>query len=223
MARRLYLTNSAAPVFNPGSTLKGTWSDTTNAGNSGGLLRSPTGGSASALLSETSASTTFDAILAHWTSHPIPRSFTLSGSINWVIAVNEDLAGADMFTKCHIWVSQGASTTLRGTLLDNFIGSSEWSTTAQGTADGAVPLTAVDVKEGDFITIEFGYRATNSSTSPFTGTMSFGTTGTPDLVVGDTGTTLRPSWVEFNPDPWGPSELPNPGTRPRPFAPGFAR
>lgn len=223
MARKLYLANAGAPEFDPTTTLKGTWSDTTQAGSSGGLLKTPTGASATSFLTETNTSPTFDVVLAHWTSNAIPRSFTLSGTVSWIIATSESSASADLVTKCHIWVSQANTTTLRGTLLSNFVGSTEWPTTIAGMTDGAQTLTPVDVKEGDYLMIEFGYRATNSVATAFIGTLGFGTTGSPDLAVGDTGTTVRPSTIEFSQDIFGPHLLNNQGSRPRPFAPGLAR
>lgn len=221
--RRFYLTNAAPPSFDPTTTVKGTWSDTTKGGSSGGLLALPSGTSVTSAQAETNASATWDVILAHWTSDKIGKGFLLGGTVNWVIGTLESSASALFVTKCHIWVSQGATTTLRGTLLNNWVGTNNWPTTAAGLADGTIALTDVQVQQGDFVTVEFGYRATNTSITSFTGTQNFGGTASPDLSNADTNVTTRPSWIEFSTDFLLPHALPNQKLRPRIFGPGNAR
>lgn len=221
--RRFYLSDAAPPTFDPASTVKGAWDDVTDAADSGGLLTLPSGATANFVLPETSVSPTWDVLLAHWTSQGVGRSFTMGGTVRWAIAVQQSSASGLFVTHVHIWVTQGQSTNVRGTLLQDYIGSRQWPTTAQGIVEGPIALNDVQVQLGDCIAVEVGYQAQNTSASSFSGTQWFGSNNTsPDLTDGDTNVTLDPSWFEFSQD-FTLGHVPNRGLRPRPFAPGIAR
>lgn len=87
---------------------------------------------------------------------------------------------------------------LRGTLLSDNIGATEWPTSATGRGEGAKTLTPVAVQAGDRVVFEIGYRAQNTSTTSYTGTLHYGGTGTTDLTSGNTNVTTQPGWVEFS-------------------------
>jgi chitosanase len=131
------------------------------------------------------------------------RAGTLSGTVEWIMGALESSTNANMFWHVHIWVSKGNSDAVRGTVLTDSIGATEWPTTATARGEGAKSLTSVDCEIGDRVVVEIGYRAQNTSTSPFTGTVNYGNSGTTDLASGNTGANLtgRPGWVEFSDPP----------------------
>ncbi len=196
MALHLYL-QDAAPTFSP--TLKGTWDNTTNAGNQGGLFSTPSGASNSLGVAEATVTSPWDVILAGFNGALVGNQ-TVGGSVKWAFGVQVSSLVATFNTKIHIWVSQGSTSTVRGTLLSNQVGTSNWGTTAQGIAEGPFTLTPVNALNGDCIVIEVGYRKTGISGVSDTGTLWFGSDSpsTPDLSGGDTNVTQHPSWIEFS-------------------------
>lgn len=199
MARRLYITNAAPPSTSVGNPPKGAWDVSANAGDIGGLLTSPSGAAATLAQAETSATNNWDGYLATWVAGPVNGNQTIQGTVQWIIGVVESSASMNAFTHVHIWVSQGDSNTLRGTLLSDNIGATEWPTTATGRGEGAKTLTAVNALNGDYVVFEFGYQAQNTVTTSFTGTVNFGDTGA-DLTSGSTSVTTLAGWVEFSQD-----------------------
>ena len=130
-------------------------------------------------------------------------------------------------TKIHMYISQGATSEVRGVLLNNFIESVDWPfpTETWKQLSSVQNLASVSVTSGDYLVIELGPRITTSPTPTphyppdefsemfFTGS---GTNALPasantsyqDAVNGET-TLLRAPWFQFshafvliaNPDP----------------------
>lgn len=196
MPLHLYL-QDAAPTFSP--TLKGTWNTVTNAADQGGLFTSPSGASTTLALAEAVATNPLDVLLAGWNGALVGDQ-VIQGKVKWIFGVQMSNAAASFFTKIHIWVSIGSTSSVRGTLLSNFVGSA-WNATAQGIADGPTVLTPVQALNGDCIVIEVGFRKTGTSATSRTGTIWFGASASsPDLTAGDTNVTGHPSWIEFSND-----------------------
>jgi hypothetical protein len=63
-----------------------------------------------------------------------------------------------------------------------------------------VVTSAVTLNAGDRIVVEFGYRAQNTSTTSYSGTIRYGGSGTTDLNAadGDTAVSTRWPWVQFS-------------------------
>lgn len=192
----LHLYNQdAAPTFGP--TLKGTWNDTTNAANQGGLFTSPSGASATLGIATATATDPWDVLLAGWNGAISAQ--TVLGRVKWIFGTSRSGTTSPMTTKIHIWVSVGSTSVVRGTLLDNYVAPSAWSTTAQGIADGWVSMTPVVASLNDCIVIEVGYRKTGTNATSQTGTIYYGSSAaSPDLGSADTNVTSRPGWIEFS-------------------------
>lgn len=202
MAKKFYL-NDAAASYSPAAA-KGAWDDTTNQPNIGQLGTFPSGDpSGSDARAETSTTNNWDVLLNTFVSDPLwgAVSFKTSDKIRGVIGFQESNAAANMMTHLHIWVTVGDSDTVRGTLLNDSIGSEEWPTTAAGVDTGLLSVANnVNAQAGDHIVIEIGYQAQNTSASSFTGTDYYGNNDPTqsDLIDGDTNVGVNFSWIEFS-------------------------
>lgn len=197
---RFYLNDSAA-AYSP-AVARGAWDDTTNQPDIGGLQTTQSGVAATLGLAEVSATNNWDVLLATFVSDALwgNVSFRTTDTVRGVLGVLESSAAANMFTHIHIWVTTGNTDTVRGTLLVDNIGGTEWPTTAAGLKTGLLNLANnVNALAGDHIVIEIGYQAQNTVTTSFTGTLNFGaTTPTVDLTNSDTSVVAHPSWIEFS-------------------------
>ncbi|MFJ4686471.1 hypothetical protein [Streptomyces sp. NPDC088789] len=194
MATRFWLTSSAAP-YTP-ATKRGAWTDATS--TVAGLLgRQPAGASTTSALAETSAAQN-SVLLGRWVSPPARKAGTLSGTTDFCVGRVESATAALLVTRVHMYVTTGDSDTVRGTLLDNWQGSSNWPTTAAGGAATGQAIGSVALQTGDRIVVEFGYQATNTSATSYTGTLYYGATGTTDLANSATAVTTAPGWVDFS-------------------------
>lgn len=194
MAWRGYLSNSS-PVITP--TAKGIWTSTTSS-VSRGLTTSPSGSNTTVGIVDNVSTNPNRRMLGIFT-YAIPNSGTLSGVVSWAIGFMESSANANMFLRLHMYVLQGTSSTLRGTLLANYNDVTEGVVnTLTGMSDLDIAISSVAVTAGDTLVVEVGYEAQNGATTSYTGTLSYGGTGTLDLMATDTTVTTRPCWVQFS-------------------------
>lgn len=199
MATRLYLTN-AAPGYTP-STKRGGW-DLSTASLARQLGPSPSGTATTAAGSKSTATTNWDVLLGRWISDPMDRAGDLSGTVQWIIGVLESSTNANMVFHLHIFVTQGDSDNVRGTVLTDNIGGTEWAnSTATGRGESTQALTTVACQVGDRVVVEVGYQSQASGTG-YTGTINYGGTGNTDLASASTAVTTNPGWIEFS-DPNG--------------------
>lgn len=184
---RLY--PSASGVKTTLATIRGAWEKT--AGHAvcgmGAKDLSGLGGPLSIGVAETVATADYDVLLLRCVSAPLAADHAFSGTLDLVMGVQEaSSSDADMAFYLHVFVTQGDTDNLRGTLLANYAdpNTNEWGTTALGKSLSAVAtLTAVSALAGDRIVVEIGYRARNTTTSSRTGTIWYGGSGS-DLTVG---------------------------------------
>ncbi|MEU0214546.1 hypothetical protein ABZ281_05250 [Streptomyces sp. NPDC006265] len=194
MATRFWLTSSAAP-YTP-ATKRGAWTNATS--TVAGLLgRQPAGASSTSAVAETSLAQN-SVLLGRWVSPPARKAGTLSGTVDFCVGRVASATAAAFVTRVHMYVTAGDSDTVRGTLLDNWQGSSNWPTTASGGAATGQALGPVALQTGDRVVLEFGYQATNTVTTSYTGTAYYGATGTTDLANASAAVTTNPGWVEFS-------------------------
>ena len=184
---RLY--PSASGVKTTPVTIRGAWEKTVGHAvcGMGAKDLSGLGGPLSIGVAETVATADYDVLLLRCVSAPLAADHTFSGTLDLVMGVQEaSSSDADMAFYLHVFVTQGDTDNLRGTLLANYAdpNTNEWGTTALGKSLSAVAtLTAVSALAGDRIVIEIGYRARNTTTSSRTGTIWYGGSGS-DLTVG---------------------------------------
>jgi hypothetical protein len=199
--KRLYLT-AVAPTYTP-ATRRGAWDNTTTT-VAMKLGEARAGTNTTSARAETSNVNNYDVFLGRWISDEdlIKTAGVISGSMLSCIARQESNTAANMYKHVHVYVTVGSSDVVRGTLITDDIGPVEWSTTMTANEDTVV-VSDVAVQPGDRIVVEVGYRAVNTSTTSYTGTIRYGGTATTDLVDNDTtNATSRSPWVEFT-DPNG--------------------
>ncbi len=193
MPTRFYL-NAAAAGYTP-ATKRGTWT-TSSATLAQALGPRPAGATTTAGVAVGSTTANRDILVGRWISGAAVAAGTISGTLSWVIGVLESNANLNAFFKLHVFVTVGDSDTVRGTLLSNNVGATEWPTTYTGRTEGAKTVTNVAISAGDRIVVEVGYRASSSNTT-YTGTVRYGGTSTTDLQSGGTST-ADPPWVELS-------------------------
>lgn len=192
MATRFYLSRTLTGLS---LTPQGAWDDATV--TRGSLSKTKdTNVSTFVQRAETNADPAWDVSGLQLISAPLDTAQTISGTFDLVAALNESAADADMFLHVHLWVSQGDTSTPRGTLLTDVIDVTELPTTAQGVQLPQQTLSSVAASVGDRIVLELGYRATNTLTASRNGRFYFGGNAATDLSSGDTDTT-HPGWCEF--------------------------
>lgn len=198
MALRLYLTTEAAPYTPP--NIRGTWTDAALTG-ANHLSRRKVGTGTTAVKAETSSSASWAVLLRRFISDPVNNPGTLSGAFTLVAGWLEANAAANMVTRIHMYVTAGNTATVRGTLTALALdGSTEFPVVGFGTGAAGVQLTgtcsSVAVQVGDRVVLEIGYKAANTVTTSYAGTLYYGGVAA-DLTNNDRNVTTRPGWVEF--------------------------
>lgn len=171
---KLYLTTNA-PLFTP-TNFRGTWNDSAGAVTRALAPQKIRGGFiASVARGKVSSDPTGDIALYRGVSQPLSAQ-TISGTINVMLGVNENGTAVNCVYHVHVYATVGDSDTVRGTLLNDFIGTlaNEWSVTPQGLAlDSAQSLSSLGISAGDRIVVEIGFQAQTTGTG--VGTMRYGT------------------------------------------------
>jgi hypothetical protein len=194
MASRWYFTREGAPIS---PALNGAWDQTTLVRGELKRMKGPSS-ALSTQQTETSADPARDVVLQQHVSRAMDVAQTISGTVRVVRMAFESNADAEFLTHLHIWVVQSDGSTVRGVLLADSIGATEWPTTEQAIDTGAIALSAVAAEVGDRIVVEWGYRATNSHTTGRSGRAWHGGNAA-DLAPGGTATT-DVGWIEFSHD-----------------------
>lgn len=194
MATKFYLNDFAAP-YTP-ATIRGAWDETAGAVTRQLAQDKIEGGSITTVSrAETVTTLDYDVLLYRGVSGPLTAQ-TISGTLDVVISVVEGATAADFVWHIHAYVTQGDSDTPRGTLLSDYTETTanEWGTAASTSGKAlasAQTVTNVVCSAGDRIVVEIGYRAKNTVTTSFTGTLRYGgDTSTSDLTAGGNGQTL---------------------------------
>lgn len=186
MTTRLYLLRSGLE-YKP-TTIRGTWSKTAGYTSVGMDVEKDHPSFGDAVLSsgfEGSSASGYTTLVMQAVSAPLAADHTFGGTLDVMMAVMESTAAADFAYFVHVFVMQGNSDLLRGTLLSNYGENltNEWPTTAAGRAFIAPQaLTPVSALEGDRIVAEVGFISFNTTLLNRTGTIYHGGSG-PDLVA----------------------------------------
>jgi hypothetical protein len=211
---RLYV-NNLPQSFNPAP--QGSWDDTSP--NLGSVLfplhfpcRTTKGGSAMGL-ANTEASTVsgYRVLVVACVSDPLAADQALGGpgsNVSWVLGAAEANSLQDNYWRAHIWVSQGSTAAVRGTLLDSYEESpanapgNEWPAAhARGWASfgPSVPLSEspVEARAGDRVIIEIGAVLHRNSGAAYSSTLWIGGTDGGDLLPGGDETSAQ-GWLQFS-------------------------
>jgi hypothetical protein len=194
LATRFWLTSSAPP-YTP-TTRRGAW-DVASGEDVQLLGRKPAGSAGTSSINAGSTAADRDVLLHRSISAGAVKAGTISGTVSWTIGVRESNVDCNAVWHVHIYVTSGDSDTPRGTLLSDYIGSTEFTTTATGTQITGQAISSLAIQTGDRLVVEIGYRAQSLSTT-YNSTVNYGNTGTTDLTSGSTSVTTAPGWVEFS-------------------------
>lgn len=146
---------------------------------------------------ETSATNNFDVLLVQAISPPLAAQ-TISGAISGQIRASETDALANMVGHINVRAFNGAGATDRGTLLDaadptEFV----LTTLTNRKFPVSTSPTSTVISEGDVLVVEVGYRAVNTATTSWSGTVSLGSGAAADLAVDESTTAANNPWIEF--------------------------
>ena len=149
---------------------------------------------------------------------------TLSGTINGFVEVCESAADADLALHVHVYVTEGDSDSVRGTLLADFVrpnAGGEWADAGSSVAyargfGGAQAISEVTVSEGDRIVVEVGYIARNASATSYTGTLVYGVNQAKTDIASESDSTYTFAFDAYADNPW----IEFSGTLSFPAAPG---
>lgn len=193
---RMYLTGDA-PVYHP-TTFRGAWNDATS-GEEGALTVSPSPDLHRSTNVENSTSNTWDVLLGRFTSGPLPVAQTISGTVRFGAVLSQLAESANLVSRLHIFVTQGSTDTVRGTLLNQHEEDEEdgeWHESSRGLETNDLPLTSVAALAGDRVVFEMGYRAGNTVASDRWGRLHYG-----GRDLGDAkhmSTEKGSAWLEFS-------------------------
>jgi hypothetical protein len=200
---KLYLTKLTAGYEPP--TFRGAWDQTT-----GAITRqlSPQRAGGGVLsqhqVAESSATLNWDMLCYRGVSQPLAAQ-TISGTINVVLSIWESFTSDNCVFHVHVYVTQGDSDTPRGTLLSDFVDSSEFAGGRTGKAfTSARTLSSLAISDGDRIVVEIGAQAQNTKTSGAFCNLDVGTQCaqggvlTPDLTVGSNLGLNNPGYIVFS-------------------------
>lgn len=202
MATRIYLPSSGAAPISP--AFAAGWGITGSAARRG-AVRTPSGTSHTTKTVAETSSAVVDVLIAQYVLADALAAQTISGTVKGQALAYESATGADARAQITIRVVSADGLTVRGTLLDFDTGAlvDELSTAgenAQFPRGGAQALSPVAAQAGDYLVIEIGYRAHNTTSTSRSAGITFGDAAAGDLPEafgGSSGAFARP-WIEFS-------------------------
>lgn len=192
---RLYLTNAPAQVV---PAVAGTaWND-----SSGGVVRrlgvSAAGAAATTATSETSTTNPWNLLLGTFVSPPLaaPGTLDVGASLDFTVGMYDSDPGAAMFARYQVAIISPDGSVQRGQVLSKLATGVGVPSTPAAISYTTTVSTAVAYSAGDRVVFRIGLQAQNSAATPYTGTLAYGGTGTPDLAGAATDMN-RPAWIDL--------------------------
>lgn len=188
----LYL-QQASPPFTP-TTKRGAWDD--SSATAIWKMGSKSGDITYAQKSITSTDANYDMLVSRFVSDPLAAAMDFSGTMDGVIgAIGFDAALA-AHLHLHVFILQGQTDSLRGTLYADYIDPDQASTGTTTSGEGfSVTMADVSALLGDTIVLECGFRC-NASAQPYSVRIQNGGTDATDLTDGGNGNSY-PGWIRF--------------------------
>ncbi len=138
---------------------------------------------------DANATANWDVCVYRGVSDPLKGSGTLAGTLEAILYFRESNAAANDVLHVHAYVWNPGADTVRGALLTDYIGSTEFvvsTTTLDAISMSAQTLNSVNYQDGDRIVVELGFQAQNSVSTSYTAAIKLGGAG-PDATGSDTG------------------------------------
>ena len=188
----LYLSNATIP-YNP-PTSRGTWDDNAPVTTSK-MAIVPAGASTFIDQGEGGLQgTQHTTMIIKFGTSALQANVTISGTLSFCLAMGYVNSIGSEEARMHIFVTQGSTDTVRGTILTNF-NYADITSTYRGVY-GNVGLVTVNALAGDHIIFELGCRFSSGS-GDTTIREYYGNTGSVLLGDEDTNVTTRPAWFRF--------------------------
>jgi hypothetical protein len=189
---RLYLRNDPPPVDPP---VNGSWQDATQ------LVRSHMAPEKFAAFAEPHATTETSpnptrVLVYQFVSPPLAQDHAFSSDTDQfelVAGTQESDAAMHAISTLHAWVTAGDRGDVRCPLGDALVNVT-WPLSPAALDEGPFAIGDCAATTGDRIVVEFGYLASNTDTTPYSGTVWRGGEGE-DLVAGGDPTGKRPGFV----------------------------
>ena len=175
------------------ATIRGSWNKTSDGSVIGlytGKDHPSAGEPIPTTATENNSTNAYTSLIMRAVSAPLAADHNFGGTLNAMLAVGENSTNANFAYFIHVFVTQGNSDFVRGTLLTNYAdpSTSEWPSTPAGRALAAAQsLTSVSAIAGDRIVAEIGLIAYNTSNLSYTGTVYYGGGGS-DLAASGAAT-----------------------------------
>lgn len=173
---RWYLQNAAGAIT---PTPAGAWDDTASAITKALGKGTQAGANTTIVIAEAVNDPAYDVLWGTWVSDPLGAQ-TISGWVDLIYAAIESASAMDATLHVHLWVSQGDTSTPRGTLIANYVEgtSEEFSLSTQGRAFRLKQtVSSVVAQTGDRLVLEVGYRSPTADTTSRSATLRYGGTG----------------------------------------------
>lgn len=202
MVTRLYLSRDDAP-YSP-TTKRGAW-DTSTLILDNQLTRRRRGPSnTSGTAAESSATANFDRAMARFASEPLPGQTLPAGNFSFAIPFRESNALANDVAHIHIYVTTGDSDTPRGTILTDYIDTTEFvvnASTFDTISATGIATSSLVISTGDRLVIELGYQGQNTDATSYNAAFKVGgnvsDTSAGQTVISASDDT-KAAWVEFD-------------------------
>lgn len=196
MTTRMYMSDAASP-YNP-TTFKGAWDTAASSANGKLTLNRLDSGGGLNVKTRTAPNTNaYAECMARFVSLPLLAGTLAPATVDIGFLIDENDAGLNAVLHVHVWVTQGDSDTVRGTLITDITDTQEFAVSSPSGKQLASPptSTSVTVVAGDRIVVEMGYKlvsptVTNSVDFWYAG-------GGTDIVIGNgTGGNHSP-WIDL--------------------------
>lgn len=201
MATRIYFPSTGAAAISPAYAAG--WG-ATGAAERRPALRAPSGTAQGAVLAAETAAAEIDVLLRQYVLSSPLAAQTISGTVKGRFSAYQSTVAADARAQVAIRIVSSDGLTVRGTLLDfdtdALTPSSEFPTVSTNMGfprGGARALASVAAQAGDYLVVEIGYRAHNTTTASRSAAVTFGDSAAVDLSEGGGGAGNRP-WIEFS-------------------------
>jgi hypothetical protein len=191
MPARVFYTSTAAAPYSP-ATFRGAWDDTS--GSVSKHLTPVKAGAGATLNSNVAATIGDDELFYRFVSDALAAQ-TIDGAVD--LCFRWTTTGSHQFDwHVHAFVTEGDSDVVRGTLLNDYVGSSfvPTSTNTGYRLDAAQTLSSVVASSGDRLVVEIGVRRVSGGLTSLQG--AYGGTGH-DLLEGESGGSSVP-WIAFS-------------------------
>ena len=203
---RWYLPSTGAAAVNPAND---SWTRTAGMGSDLAAVRTRISSSMATVTSTKTSANPGSALIRQYVTEPLAAQ-TITGNVSGQMRCIESNGALSACVAVSVRAVSNDGTTVRSGGLaisasDLYTTTSEMYTSLRNlklmdvNESASIALTSMTLSDGDRLVFEFGYKATSTSTT-YTGGISFGDNSATDLAADMTTTTANNPWIEFDSD-----------------------